>query len=76
MGSPATEANRRDDEGPQHEVEISPFWMSKYEVTWNQYEVWSERVDSLRRAGVLESRLLRETKSPIRSLAQRRLIRT
>ncbi len=50
MGSPASEANRRDDEGPQHEVEISPFWMSKYEVTWNQYEVWSERVDSLRRA--------------------------
>ncbi|MFN9719601.1 MAG: formylglycine-generating enzyme family protein [Planctomycetota bacterium] len=50
MGSPGAEAGRRDDEGPQHEVEISPFWMSKYEITWNQYEVWSERVDSLRRA--------------------------
>jgi formylglycine-generating enzyme required for sulfatase activity len=50
MGSPDTEADRRDDEGPQHEVEVSPFWMSKHEITWNQYEVWSERVDSLRRA--------------------------
>ena len=50
MGSPDHEANRRDDEGPQHEVEVSPFWMSKYEITWNQYEVWSDRVDSLRRA--------------------------
>ncbi len=50
MGSPDSEAGRRDDEGPQHEVEVSPFWMSKHEITWNQYEVWSERVDSLRRA--------------------------
>ncbi len=50
MGSPEGEANRRDDEGPQHEVEVSPFWMSKFEITWNQYEVWSDRVDSLRRA--------------------------
>ena len=24
--------------------------MSKCEITWNQYEVWSDRVDSLRRA--------------------------
>lgn len=50
MGSPETEANRNEDEGPQHEVEVSPFWMSKFEITWNQYEVWSDRVDSLRRA--------------------------
>lgn len=50
MGSPESEAGRREDEGPQHEVEISPFWMSKYEITWNQYEVWGDKVDSLRRA--------------------------
>jgi formylglycine-generating enzyme required for sulfatase activity len=50
MGSPASEPDRGEDEGPQHEVEISPFWMSKYEVTWNQYEVWGEKVDALRRA--------------------------
>jgi formylglycine-generating enzyme required for sulfatase activity len=50
MGSADTEADRGDDEGPVHTVEISPFWMSKYEVTWNQYEVWGDKVDSLRRA--------------------------
>ena len=50
MGSPESEASRNEDEGPQHEVEISPFWMSKYEVTWNEYEVWGDKVDSLRRA--------------------------
>jgi formylglycine-generating enzyme required for sulfatase activity len=50
MGSPDAEPQRRDDEGPQHEIQISPFWMSRHEITWNQYEVWGDRVDSLRRA--------------------------
>jgi formylglycine-generating enzyme required for sulfatase activity len=39
MGSPKDEADRRDDEGPQHEVKISkPFYMGVYEVTQEQYE--------------------------------------
>jgi formylglycine-generating enzyme required for sulfatase activity len=39
MGSPATEAGRSGDEGPQHEVTISkPFYMGVYEVTQEQYE--------------------------------------
>jgi formylglycine-generating enzyme required for sulfatase activity len=38
MGSPTTEAKRKDDEGPQHEVEVEPFYMGKYEVTWSEYE--------------------------------------
>jgi len=38
MGSPAGELNRRADEGPQHKVKIEPFWMGKFEVTWNEYE--------------------------------------
>ena len=29
MGSPDTEAGRGDDEGPQHDVQIEPFWMGK-----------------------------------------------
>ena len=49
MGSPATEAERSGDEGPQHEVTISPFWMSKFEVTWDAYEVWMSDTDILRR---------------------------
>jgi formylglycine-generating enzyme required for sulfatase activity len=37
MGSPESEKDRKPDEGPQHKVKISPFWMGKYEVTWDQY---------------------------------------
>jgi formylglycine-generating enzyme required for sulfatase activity len=39
MGSPANEEGRDDDEGPQHEVEISqPFYMGVYEVTQEEYQ--------------------------------------
>ncbi|NLF69168.1 MAG: formylglycine-generating enzyme family protein [Candidatus Anammoximicrobium sp.] len=37
MGSPDAEEGREDNEGPQFEVEVSPFWMSKYELTWAEY---------------------------------------
>jgi len=38
MGSPESEADRSEDEGPQVKVKIKPFWMGKYEVTWDEYE--------------------------------------
>ena len=39
MGSPDSEANRSDDEGPQREVTISkPFCMGVFEVTQEQYQ--------------------------------------
>lgn len=38
MGSPSSEKGRNPDEGPQHQVTIAPFWMGKFEVTWDMYE--------------------------------------
>jgi len=40
MGSPDSEPSRKPDEGPQHKVKISPFWMQQCEVTWNEYELF------------------------------------
>jgi len=40
MGSSAGEAGRKPDEGPQHKVKISPFWMGKCEVTWYEFELF------------------------------------
>lgn len=37
MGSPDGEKGRQKDEGPQHKVKVSPFWMGQFEVTWDQY---------------------------------------
>ncbi|WP_273568102.1 formylglycine-generating enzyme family protein [Maribacter halichondriae] len=40
MGSPDSEANRKPDEGPQRTVELDAFWMGKYEVTWDVFELF------------------------------------
>lgn len=40
MGSPDDEAGRKNDEGPRAKVRVSPFWMGKTEVTWNEFELF------------------------------------
>ncbi len=40
IGSAESESGRKPDEGPQKELEISPFWMGKCEVTWNEFELF------------------------------------
>ena len=45
MGSPESEDDRGDDEGPQRAVSVSPFWMGKFEITWEQNAVWNEDAD-------------------------------
>jgi sulfatase modifying factor 1 len=42
MGSPENENGRYDNEGPQHQVTLSGFKMSKYEVTFAQYDAFCE----------------------------------
>ena len=70
LGSPEDEADRKADEGPQHEVEISPFWMSKTEITWNSYDVWASDLDVYRR-GVLNLKLSpRDALSDVFQLSQ------
>ena len=49
MGSPESETDRKEDEGPQVKVKIEPFWMGKTEVTWGEYDIWSFRLDIQRR---------------------------
>ena len=42
MGSPEDEEGREDDEGPQFEVVVKPFWMGKHEVTWEEYQYFMD----------------------------------
>ncbi|MDR1742474.1 MAG: SUMF1/EgtB/PvdO family nonheme iron enzyme [Dysgonamonadaceae bacterium] len=37
MGSPDKEPFHKTDEGPVHEVKVSPFFMAEVETTWDQY---------------------------------------
>lgn len=38
VGSPDGESDRKEDEGPQAEIEVAPYWIGKYEVTWAEYK--------------------------------------
>ncbi len=40
MGSPESEADRKPDEGPQKEVSVDAFYMGKYELTWDVFELF------------------------------------
>ena len=40
MGSPDTETKRNADEGPRREVELDAFYMGKYELTWDVFELF------------------------------------
>ncbi len=43
MGAADGGKGPKKDEGPVHEVEISPFWMGKMEVTWSEFELFMYR---------------------------------
>jgi formylglycine-generating enzyme required for sulfatase activity len=55
MGSPDNQPNRKPDEGPQHKVKISPFWMGQCEVTWNEYELFMYPDEERRMRGMIPS---------------------
>lgn len=40
IGSPVSERGRDDDEGPQKEIELSPFWMGVKEVTFAEWDLY------------------------------------
>ena len=41
MGSPDGEAGRSNDEGPQHSVKVVSFALGRYEVTFDEYDVFA-----------------------------------
>jgi formylglycine-generating enzyme required for sulfatase activity len=42
MGSPETEAERNDDESPQHSVTVPPFFLGRYPITQQQWQIVAE----------------------------------
>ena len=58
IGSPESEADRKEWEGPQVEVTVSPFWMGTHEVSWDEYRQFMDSLDKNARAnaeGEIES---------------------
>ncbi len=40
IGSPASEAGRQENEGPQYKAKVGNFWMQKVEMTWNDWDAF------------------------------------
>jgi len=40
MGTPEGVKGRTPDEGPQRRLKVEPFWMGKFEVTWDEYRLF------------------------------------
>ncbi len=58
MGSTASDPNHKEDEGPQVNVKIEPFWMATQESTWDMFEIFVFQEQEKRlasEAGGLES---------------------
>jgi formylglycine-generating enzyme required for sulfatase activity len=53
LGSPASERERSDDEGPQVRVQIEPFWIGKCEVTWAEYKAFMAMYDAFKKMQLL-----------------------
>ncbi|MGE0606678.1 MAG: SUMF1/EgtB/PvdO family nonheme iron enzyme [Pirellulales bacterium] len=53
MGSPDGEPKRQEIEGPQANVALDPFWIGKYEVTWDEYEPFMITKADRRKNGAL-----------------------
>lgn len=47
MGSLDTEPNRTGDEGPRHQVVLDGFYVGKYEVTWDLFELFYKKNQEL-----------------------------
>ena len=47
VGSPDDEPGRKPDEGPRFEAEIEPFWMGKFEITWDTFDEFRREYSTL-----------------------------
>ncbi len=55
LGSPADEADRSDDEGPQVRVKVEPFWIGRCEVTWAEYRAFMAMYDVFKKMQLLST---------------------
>jgi formylglycine-generating enzyme len=55
MGSPQEEPYRKPDEGPQRLVHISPFFMGKVEVAWDDYLTFFAKTSGERKLSITEN---------------------
>src|SRR6478672_4780325 len=64
LGSPAKEAGRAKDEGPQVRVKVEPYWIGKTEVTWGEYRSFMAMYDAFKKLQRLAANPGKEATDP------------
>ncbi len=75
MGSPDSEADRESTEGPQFEVQMEPFWIGKYEVTWAEYHQFMALYKSFKKMEALRLLLSPESAADPRQEEQHKKLK-
>src|SRR4051812_13012936 len=60
LGSPAGEAGSAKSENPQVEIEIEPFWIGTYEVTWAEYKQYMAMNDKFKKLEAAKLMVLKD----------------
>ena len=64
LGSPEDESDRTEAEGPRKTIAIEPFWMGKYEVTWDEYKRYMELHDIFKGFESFQMRAVKDIHGP------------
>ena len=64
LGSPEDESDRTEAEGPQKTISIEPFWIGKYEVTWDEYKRYMELHDIFKGFESFQMRAVKDIHGP------------
>ena len=62
--SPEDESDRTEAEGPQKTISIEPFWIGKYEVTWDEYKRYMELHDIFKGFESFQMRAVKDIHGP------------
>jgi formylglycine-generating enzyme required for sulfatase activity len=74
MGSPESEEGRAENEGPQVEVEVPPFWIGKTEVTWAEYKLFMAAYEQLKAISELREYVNYEFKDAAQKTKQQKVL--
>jgi formylglycine-generating enzyme required for sulfatase activity len=60
LGSPDAESGHAKSESPQVEIEVEPFWIGAYEVTWAEYKQYMAMTDKFKKLAAAKLMVLKD----------------
>lgn len=64
LGAGASDTEKRDDEGPQVELQVSPMWVAKTEIRWAEYKQYMKMYSIFKEFEAAGTRLVTDENKP------------